>query len=166
MVGVNRVFHDQEILGGGSVGAALGHRNTLPPAHHVPVGISSKAVSDFEELQIHHGTDMDNPVTLAKLFPTEDGSGWHGYVEWEKEPERCAKAAIILASKAFTPIPDFQSNPLPTTNPILLGERWKEYHLALGPSLENLPEESWKIAQEEKSKDMVRFSMRSRNETD
>lgn len=46
-------------------------------------------------------------------------------------------------------------NPLPTSNPILIGNRWKEAHIALGPALENVPQESWDIALEEKSKEMV-----------
>ncbi|KAK4701920.1 hypothetical protein P7C70_g4304, partial [Phenoliferia sp. Uapishka_3] len=130
------------------------HRNTLPPtsessespldaasllallplslltpwnAYSVPVGISSKAVEDFIDLEIK---ESDN-INLAQLFPAED-NGWHGFVEWEREPERCKKAAIILKTKHFTPIPEFQMNPLPTTNPILLGDRWKEAHLAMG----------------------------------
>jgi hypothetical protein len=33
--------------------------------------------------------------------------------------------------------------------------RWKEYHLALGPSLEKMPQESWNIIQEEVAQDQV-----------
>jgi len=52
-------------------------------------------------------------------------------------------------------IPEFQLNPLPSTNPILLGHRWKAYHKALGPHLTNAHEESWKIFKEEKKDNMV-----------
>lgn len=47
-------------------------------------------------------------------------------------------------------------NELPKTNPMITDDQFKECHLALGPNLENMPAESWAIAQEEKSKDMVR----------
>jgi sulfite oxidase len=46
-------------------------------------------------------------------------------------------------------------NPLPSTNPILLGHRWKAYHKALGPHLTDTHEESWKIFKEEKKDNMV-----------
>jgi sulfite oxidase len=37
----------------------------------------------------------------------------------------------------------------------LLGHRWKEYHLALGPNLNKIHEESWKIFKEEKRENML-----------
>lgn len=51
--------------------------------------------------------------------------------------------------------PEFQFAPLPNTNPILMGERWKQYHTALGPTIEPLPGISWKYVQREKSEDMI-----------
>ena len=45
--------------------------------------------------------------------------------------------------------------PLPTTNPILEGVRWKQYHYALGDTLKNIPQESWDIVLKEKAKDMI-----------
>lgn len=45
--------------------------------------------------------------------------------------------------------------PLPDTNPVLEGVRFKEYHEAMGPTLKNVPDESWDIVLEEKSKDML-----------
>ena len=51
--------------------------------------------------------------------------------------------------------PEFQLTPLPSTNPILEGVRWKQYHAALGPTLENIPNESWDIVKEEKAEDMI-----------
>lgn len=44
---------------------------------------------------------------------------------------------------------EFQFVPLPKTNPILIGHRWKEYHEALG--LKNIVDFSWKMVQEEKA---------------
>jgi sulfite oxidase len=43
---------------------------------------------------------------------------------------------------------DFQSDPLPKTNPILIGHRWKEYHEALG--LKSIVDFSWEMVQKEK----------------
>lgn len=51
--------------------------------------------------------------------------------------------------------PEFQLEPLPKTNPILEGVRWKHYHYAMGPTLHHLPDISWKYVQEEKSSDMI-----------
>ena len=55
----------------------------------------------------------------------------------------------------FLQAPEFQLVPLPQTNPRLEGVRWKQYHAALGPTLENLPKESWNIVKEEKAEDMI-----------
>ena len=56
---------------------------------------------------------------------------------------------------AIFQVPEFQLTPLPGTNPRLEGVRWKQYHAALGPTLENLPKESWDIVKEEKAEDMI-----------
>lgn len=44
--------------------------------------------------------------------------------------------------------PEFQFTPLPKTNPVLIGQRWKEYHAALG--IENIVVDSWNTVQDEK----------------
>jgi sulfite oxidase len=38
---------------------------------------------------------------------------------------------------------------------MLEGVRWKYYHYAMGPSLRDLPDISWKYVQKEKSPDML-----------
>jgi sulfite oxidase len=45
--------------------------------------------------------------------------------------------------------------PLPQTNPILEGVRWKQYHYAMGETLVDIPDISWKYVKEEKAEDMV-----------
>ncbi|MCJ1308472.1 hypothetical protein MMC25_002125 [Agyrium rufum] len=90
-----------------------------------------------------------------QAFFAEEAKGWHGYIEWEKYPEKKKQAAEILSKYKFEICPEFQTVPLPNTNPVLQGTRWKQYHKALGPTLENLPAESWEIVQAEKSKDMI-----------
>lgn len=45
--------------------------------------------------------------------------------------------------------------PLPTTNPILNGERWHQYHYALGKSTEDIPAQSWDCVLTEKADDMI-----------
>lgn len=45
--------------------------------------------------------------------------------------------------------------PLPSTNPLIEGVRWKQYHAAMGPTLENFPHESWDIVKKEKAEDMI-----------
>ncbi|KZV60509.1 molybdopterin binding oxidoreductase [Peniophora sp. CONT] len=91
------------------------------------------------------------PSSLSALFP-EEKPGWHGYIEWERYPERKALARELLATHQFPPPPEFQIDALPTTNPILIGHRWKEYHKALG--LGAIPDISWETVGKEKS-DMI-----------
>jgi len=38
---------------------------------------------------------------------------------------------------------------------VLEGVRWKQYHAAMGTTLENLPAESWEIVKQEKAEDML-----------
>ncbi|KAF8895573.1 sulfite oxidase mitochondrial precursor [Infundibulicybe gibba] len=82
----------------------------------------------------------------------EAKDGWHGYVDWENAPDKRAYASKILNSNEFVEPPEFQLVPLPKTNPILIGWRFKQYHEALG--LKYIVDRSWAIFQEEKS-DMI-----------
>ncbi|KAI1759803.1 molybdopterin binding oxidoreductase [Hypoxylon sp. FL1150] len=81
--------------------------------------------------------------------------GWEGYVEWEDYPEKKRKAHEILESQSFPPPPEFQLAPIPGTNPVLEGVRWKMWHRAVGGRLAAVPEESWAIVLKEKSLDML-----------
>lgn len=53
-----------------------------------------------------HQPGLSNPTELPKhqpddcLFP-EEQVGWHGYVEWEKYPDKAKRAAEILAKHQF-----------------------------------------------------------------
>jgi sulfite oxidase len=87
-------------------------------------------------------------------FP-EELEGWGGYIEWEKYPEKKKQAAEIMAKYDFPVPPEFQFAPLPKTNPILEGVRWKYYHYAMGKTLKDLPDISWKYVLKEKSPDMI-----------
>ena len=64
-----------------------------------------------------------------KMF-AEEKKGWRGYIEWEDFPDKKAKAAEILARHKFPPPPEFQLGPVPDTNPVLEGVRWKLWHKA------------------------------------
>lgn len=55
----------------------------------------------------------------------------------------------------FVQPPEFQLEPLPKSNPILEGVRWKQYHAALGPTLKDIPKESWDTVKKEKAADMT-----------
>lgn len=90
----------------------------------------------------------------APFFP-EERKGWKGYIEWERHPEKKQEAAKILAQYDFPVPPEFQLVPLPDTNPILEGVRWKYYHYALGSTLRDLPDISWEHVLKEKSEDMI-----------
>ena len=105
---------------------------------------------------------------LLKRKPDERGksdphakSVWYsGYVEWEKYPEKKAIASHFLNTMKFTPIPvfqgihlylinvEFQHIPLPKTNPISIGHRWKEYHEAFG--LKSIVDFSWDVQKEKR----------------
>ncbi|KAI4909149.1 hypothetical protein J4E85_011621 [Alternaria conjuncta] len=87
-------------------------------------------------------------------FP-EEREGWKGYIEWERYPEKKKQAAEILAKYDFPVPPEFQLEPLPKTNPVLEGVRWKHYHYAMGKTLKDMPGDSWEHVKKEKSEDMV-----------
>ncbi|KAM3421286.1 hypothetical protein BST61_g1688 [Cercospora zeina] len=97
--------------------------------------------------------DFPFSKTQAPFF-AEERIGWKGYIEWEKYPEKRAECERILAQYKFPSPPEFQLIPLPKTNPILEGIRWKQYHYACGPTLQDLPAISWRYVQQEKSPDM------------
>ncbi|RYP68167.1 hypothetical protein DL771_006817 [Monosporascus sp. 5C6A] len=92
-------------------------------------------------------------VANDELVFAEERRGWAGYIEWERYPDKKEKAAEVLARHSFPKPPEFQLVPLPNTNPILGGERWKQYHAALG--LERIPNISWDYVQKEKAPDML-----------
>lgn len=100
-------------------------------------------------------------ATVTPSGPIEDSpfrderKGWKGYIEWEKYPEKKAAAAAILAKHTFPPPPEFQMGPIPDTNPVLEGVRWKLWHKAIGGDLWSVPEESWLRVVQEKHKDML-----------
>ncbi len=78
------------------------------------------------------GAHADFPVrTTGPLFE-EERAGWKGYVEWEKYPQKKKQGAEVLSQYQFPGPPEFQLVPLPKTNPLLEGVRWKQYHYAIG----------------------------------
>lgn len=88
---------------------------------------------------------MDTTSTLdSGVVFEEERPGWNGYIEWEDYPEKKAQAAARFAKFKFPPPPEFQLGPLPETNPVLEGTRWKMWHQALGGHLAAYPDESWK----------------------
>ncbi|PPQ78756.1 LOW QUALITY PROTEIN: hypothetical protein CVT25_010759 [Psilocybe cyanescens] len=97
------------------------------------------------------GTEESNQESPFK----DERKGWLGYIEWEKYPEKKELAAAILAKHVFPPPPEFQLGPIPDTNPVLEGVRWKLWHKAIGGDLWSVPEESWLRVIQEKHKDML-----------
>lgn len=104
-------------------------------------------------------TSIEPPILPASINQetefAEEYPGWRGYVEWENYPDKKAKAAAILASHIFPPPPEFQLLPIPGTNPVLEGVRWKMWHKAVGGPLTSIPEESWLRVIQEKHRDML-----------
>ena len=101
------------------------------------------------------GEQKDFPFREPRPYYQEEKPGWRGYVEWEKYPEKRKKAEAELAQYRFPGPPEFQLKPIPDTNPLLEGVRWKQYHYALGNTLKDFPDISWKYVQQEKAKDMI-----------
>lgn len=77
------------------------------------------------------------------------------YIEWEDYPEKKKKAHSILASQKFPPPPEFQLGPIPDTNPVLEGVRWKLWHKAIGGALTRVPDDSWATVLKEKHPEML-----------
>ncbi|KAK3050179.1 hypothetical protein LTR09_008568 [Extremus antarcticus] len=101
------------------------------------------------------GDQAEFPARKDGPFFAEEKEGWKGYVEWEKYPEKKKQGAEVLSQYDFPGPPEFQFAPLPKTNPILEGIRWKQYHYAIGGALKEYPDISWKYVQKEKSEDMI-----------
>jgi sulfite oxidase len=101
------------------------------------------------------GSMADFPFKKPEPLFAEEKKGWKGYVEWEKYPEKKAEAAKVLSQYDFPGPPEFQLYPLPQTNPLLEGVRWKQYHYAMGSTLKDVPDISWKYVKSEKSEDMI-----------
>ena len=57
------------------------------------------------------------------------------YIEWEDYPEKKLLAHEIMISQKFPPPPEYQLAPVPSSNPVLEGVRWKLWHKALGGPL-------------------------------
>ncbi|KAI0377356.1 molybdopterin binding oxidoreductase [Hypomontagnella monticulosa] len=104
--------------------------------------------------------DWDGETSSAKRkfddkLAADELAGWDGYVEWEDYPDKKRRAHEILVSQEFPPPPEFQLGPIPGTNPVLEGVRWKLWHRAIGGRLAVVPEESWAIVLKEKSREML-----------
>ncbi|KAG9249420.1 oxidoreductase molybdopterin binding domain-containing protein [Emericellopsis atlantica] len=89
-----------------------------------------------------------------KLFAAER-KGWKGFVEWGDAPEKREAAHIILTAQTFPPNPEYQFKPIPPTNPVLPGTRWKMWHHAIGSELTDAPSDSWELVGKEKHPDML-----------
>lgn len=89
-----------------------------------------------------------------KLF-TRARKGWKGFVEWEEDPDKKEKAHRIIKAEVFPPNPEYQMGPIPGTNPVLPGTRWKMWHHAVGGELTDIPDDSWKLVLKEKHPDML-----------
>jgi sulfite oxidase len=128
---------DEWLLEQGLEPAKLGLRNQSD----VKINLDSPQTADpnVTELQLREDAEEDDPTFVVE----EERPGWHGYVEWEDYPEKKAKAHRRFQRYKFPPPPEFQLGPIPATNPVLEGVRWKLWHKAIAGALKYLPEESW-----------------------
>lgn len=72
-----------------------------------------------------------------------------------QESEEALLSLLHDTANPYVQFPEYQLEPLPDTNPRLEGVRWKQYHAALGQTLEHMPQESWEIVKKEKADDMI-----------
>ena len=77
-------FHSQEIPP---------QQNGAAKHHHIETGVKNATVDEFEKTQV--GEEVVAGVNLREEFKVVEG-GWYGYVEWEKEKEKCEKAKSVL----------------------------------------------------------------------
>jgi sulfite oxidase len=140
---------DEWLLEQGLEPDKLGLRNQSD----IKINLTSPQTADANEteLKLRPDAEEDDPTFVVK----EERKGWHGYVEWEDYPEKKARAHKRFQRFKFPPPPEFQLGPVPPTNPVLEGVRWKLWHKAIGGALENVPEESWDIVVEEKHPGML-----------
>lgn len=107
---------------------------------NLKINVESPHISETNDLQLRPDGNLDG----NDLKVEEERKGWKGYVEWERYPEKKAKAHQRFIQYKFPPPPEFQLEPVPATNPVLDGVRWKLWHKAIGGVLTDIPEESWK----------------------
>ncbi|KAH7324560.1 Oxidoreductase, molybdopterin-binding domain-containing protein [Stachybotrys elegans] len=115
----------------------------------IPLDTPNLASKNEAELRADAASDDDTFVVK------DERPGWKGYVEWEDYPVKKAKAHQRFTRYKFPPPPEFQLEPVPGTNPVLEGVRWKLWHKAIGGDLTNVPEDSWEIVLKEKHPDML-----------
>lgn len=104
----------------------------------------SDSPTETNSAELRADADDDDPTFVVG----EERKGWKGYIEWEEYPEKKAKARKRFSRHKFPPPPEFQLGPVPATNPVLEGVRWKLWHKAIGGALINVPEDSWKTVLE------------------
>ncbi|KAK5989631.1 Sulfite oxidase [Cladobotryum mycophilum] len=125
----------------------LGLRNQSDLKIHT----ESPHLAETSSAELRVDANNDDPTFVVE----EERDGWKGYIEWEDYPEKRTKAHQRFSRYKFPPPPEFQLGPVPASNPVLEGVRWKSWHKAIGGALANVPEESWKIVLEEKHPDML-----------
>ncbi|KAK6384381.1 hypothetical protein LTS17_001944 [Exophiala oligosperma] len=125
--------------------------HAVPKVKEVAPTQDSEDEEDAAKADDIAAADEDPAVIFAEERP--ELRNW--YVEWENYPEKKAKAHKILINNEFPPPPEFQLGPVPDTNPVLEGVRWKMWHKAVGGPLTSVPEESWLRVIQEKHPDML-----------
>jgi len=127
---------DEWALEQGMEAAKLGLRNQSD----MTINLTTPDLSTSNDLEVKENAPPDDEAFVVK----EEREGWKGYVEWEDYPDKKAKAHQRFMRFKFPPPPEFQLEPIPPTNPVLSGTRWKLWHKAIGGALTDVPEESWR----------------------
>lgn len=64
-----------------------------------------------------HQRELPNPPELPirrsdHVYFAEEQKGWHGYVEWEKYPDKAKRAAEILSEHEFAGVSPLKIDPV------------------------------------------------------
>ncbi|KZT62646.1 molybdopterin binding oxidoreductase [Calocera cornea HHB12733] len=93
----------------------------------------------------------------------ETAAGWHGYIAWHDHPDwkELAKAILDAAQKGqlespFKPGQKAYDDQMARCNAVggIVGSRFSEYFMRLGPVLYDWPAESWETVKKEKSRNL------------
>lgn len=77
------------------------------------INTTLKVRRTMAQAMVFSGSVVDFPFKQPAPFFAEEKKGWKSYIEWERYPDKKAKAAKILSQYDFSGPPEFQMYPLP-----------------------------------------------------
>ncbi|KAF5989752.1 hypothetical protein FBULB1_597 [Fusarium bulbicola] len=87
----------------------------------------------------------------------DERPGWRSYVELEDYPQKKAKAHQRFSRVTFRPPPEFHLEPLPATNLVFEGKRWRLWHIAIEVALDQVPQVGWETGKHPEMLHLLEF---------